>query len=421
MATFIFTNNVNTTLAATVSSGATSITLSSSTNLPASIPAGSYFAITLNDAATRQIFEVMYATAVSGATLTVIRGQEGTTAQSWNTGDFAFSCGSTAGQLASFAQVAAVQANNYNYAADTGAVNALAVALSPSLANPPAGTVIDVLVANTNTGAATLAVNGGTAYAITNRTGAALIAGDLVAGDVATFYRTSSGFAYHPTQGRLINVQTFTSSGTYTPTPGMRSVIVEVQSGGGGGGGTATPSSGQDSISAGGQGGNFGMGRFTAATVGASQAITVGAGGAGGAGGASAGANGSPGGQSSFGTLIVQPGGGFGLGGGLYSSSATVLGSGLTVASSTNCFEVQDGGRVQGGSTVWSGGINLVNLASNGGSSRKSSGTAGSGQANGQDAGGNGGGGGGTNATGSTGPFRGGNGSAGIVIIWEYA
>ncbi len=98
MTTFIFENNVSTTLASALSSTATSITLASSVNLPASIPLGSYFSITLNDAATRNVYEVCYATAISGNTLNVLRGQEGTVAQSWLVGDYAFST-VTAGQM----------------------------------------------------------------------------------------------------------------------------------------------------------------------------------------------------------------------------------------------------------------------------------------------------------------------------------
>ena len=74
MTTFVFANNVNTTLSAPISATATSITLTRSANLPTSIPSGDYFALTLNDAATRSVFEIVYATAISGSTLTVVRG-----------------------------------------------------------------------------------------------------------------------------------------------------------------------------------------------------------------------------------------------------------------------------------------------------------------------------------------------------------
>lgn len=104
MTTFVFANNVNTTLAGAVSNSATSITLSSSANLPSSIPAGSVLVITLNDVATKKNFEIVYATAIAGATLTVLRGQEGTAALAWLTGDFAYSP-PTAGQMLDMGQL----------------------------------------------------------------------------------------------------------------------------------------------------------------------------------------------------------------------------------------------------------------------------------------------------------------------------
>jgi hypothetical protein len=110
MPIFTFVNNLNTTLAGSVSTSAATITLASTANLPASIPAGEVLVVTLNDVATRQNYEVMYATARTGATLTVLRAQEGTAALSWLTGDFVFSP-PTAGQQASFGQIA--EANSW--------------------------------------------------------------------------------------------------------------------------------------------------------------------------------------------------------------------------------------------------------------------------------------------------------------------
>ena len=101
MTSYVFANNINTTLSAGISGSATSITLASSINLPASIPVGKYFVITLSDAATRSNFEIVYATAISGSTLTVLRAQEGTVALSWLAGDYAYSP-PTAGQMESF-------------------------------------------------------------------------------------------------------------------------------------------------------------------------------------------------------------------------------------------------------------------------------------------------------------------------------
>ena len=99
MTAFIFADNVNTSLASGLSSSATSLTLASTANLPSSIPAGFVLAITLNDQATRQSFEIIYATSISGATLSgLMRGQEGTSAQNWLVGDYAWN-GITAGQM----------------------------------------------------------------------------------------------------------------------------------------------------------------------------------------------------------------------------------------------------------------------------------------------------------------------------------
>jgi len=123
MTSFIFANNVNTTLAGSISSSATSITLSSSANLPTSIPSGSVLVLTLNDVATRQVYEIVYATAITGATLTVIRGQDGTSAVAWATNDFAFSP-PTAGQMAAMAQLGApniwTASNTFNNAVTVG-------------------------------------------------------------------------------------------------------------------------------------------------------------------------------------------------------------------------------------------------------------------------------------------------------------
>ena len=89
MTAFVFANYVDTTLAAAVSSTATSLSLSSSANLPVLGP-GEVMPLTLNDAATGLVYEIVYVTAISGTTLTVLRGQEGTAAQNWSSGDYAF-------------------------------------------------------------------------------------------------------------------------------------------------------------------------------------------------------------------------------------------------------------------------------------------------------------------------------------------
>lgn len=90
MAIFLFANDASSTLAAPISPSATSLTLSAGTGAEFPNPsAGQQFGLTLNDAATGLLTEIVYCTARTGDTLTVSRAQEGTVAQSWLAGDLA--------------------------------------------------------------------------------------------------------------------------------------------------------------------------------------------------------------------------------------------------------------------------------------------------------------------------------------------
>lgn len=115
--------------------------------------------------------------------------------------------------------------------------------------------------------------------------------------------------------GALLNVQTFTSSGTYTPTAGTTSIIVEVQAAGGGSGGCVATSASQLSYGGGGGAGTFVKARITSGFSGA--AVTIGSAGAAGA----AGAAGGNGGATSFGSLVSCPGGNGGAAGAAITAS----------------------------------------------------------------------------------------------------
>jgi len=83
----LFTNNAATTLASSISSSATSITVASSTGNIFPSPTGSdYFLVTLQGVSGTPI-EIVKCTARSGDVLTVVRAQESTTASAFTGGD----------------------------------------------------------------------------------------------------------------------------------------------------------------------------------------------------------------------------------------------------------------------------------------------------------------------------------------------
>lgn len=89
--TLLAANNAQTVLAAGISASATSLTVNSGTGslFPAPSDGVSFFKLTLIDAATGQLTEIMHVTARTGDTMTIERGQEGTTARAWSANDIA--------------------------------------------------------------------------------------------------------------------------------------------------------------------------------------------------------------------------------------------------------------------------------------------------------------------------------------------
>lgn len=105
--------------------------------------------------------------------------------------------------------------------------------------------------------------------------------------------------------GRLLNVQIFAASGTYTPTAGTNSIEVELQGAGGASGGAPATGTNQTSAGAGGGAGAWAWNRIVGSIT--SQTVTVGAGGTG-----NSGAYGNAGQASSFGSIVSANGGGGG-------------------------------------------------------------------------------------------------------------
>lgn len=104
--------------------------------------------------------------------------------------------------------------------------------------------------------------------------------------------------------GRLLNIVKMTASGTYTPTAGTKSIIVEAIGGGGASGNLTATASNQNAVSAAGSNGAYAKARYTSGF--SSVSVTVGAGGIVNGGG---GGNGGNGGTTTFGSLLTCPGG----------------------------------------------------------------------------------------------------------------
>ncbi|ELM2220763.1 phage tail protein [Escherichia coli] len=106
--------------------------------------------------------------------------------------------------------------------------------------------------------------------------------------------------------GRWLNTRVFTSSGTYTPTPGTKRIRVTITGGGGGGGGCKAISNNETFFGAGGGAGGTIISIMTPTQN--SYPVTIGAGGAGGV----SATNGTRGGNSVFASLIAPGGAGGG-------------------------------------------------------------------------------------------------------------
>ncbi|WP_198582656.1 tail fiber protein [Escherichia coli] len=207
----------------------------------------------------------------------------------------------------------------------------------------------------------------------------------------------SSGYV-----GRLVNTLVFTSSGTYTPTPGTKRIRVTITGGGGGGGGCKAYSSSETFFGAGGGAGGTIISIMTPTQN--SYPVTIGAGGAGGV----SATNGTSGGNSVFASLIAPGGSGGGK------SGVTNTNGGNGGVPSTGDIRITGGhggdgqsGNIgvsgEGGTSYWGGG---GRAGAGGGVIGKAYGS---------------GGGGAYDAGYSGTSMTGGKGASGICIIEEFA
>jgi hypothetical protein len=203
-------------------------------------------------------------------------------------------------------------------------------------------------------------------------------------------------------------VQTFTSSGTYTPTSGMKYCTIEVVGGGGGGAASNAPGASQCSTGGGGGGGGYARKTVTAATIGASQTVTIGTGGTAG----TAGGGGGTGVTTSVGAIVSATGGVGGTGSGAGANTFPNGGNGGVGSSGDINSYGNAGGNGAGSATYSMGGPGGSSYFGGGSSTTKDNpGVVGNVY---------GGGGSGAGSSASQAGRDGGDGGKGVCIITEY-
>lgn len=328
------------------------------------------------------------------------------------------------------------QDNVFDWLTGVAGINTITATGPIGMAAYAAGQCFRFVAAGANTGAVTLNINSIGAKSITKYGATALAANDIPSGavvevvyDGTQFQLVGNGLStYAPlssptftgtvtlpgnastalqavpkqqldsaiagvTAGRLLRINVFNNSGTWTKQSDVGSIIVHVIGGGGGGG---------SNVGGGGGAGGYSMKFISAASLSASEPVTVGSGGSGGAGGTAN--DGASGGGSSFGAYLSATGGG----GGAQSGGP----GGLPGVGSGGDINLSGGG----GGTGQVSGTYISGIGGNtifGGGGRNTVTTA-SGDNGSVNTGGGGGGGG-------TSYGAGGNGGSGIVIVYVYA
>ena len=420
-------NNATTTIASGISSSATTITVAGATgSLFPSAGGADYFYATLNDSSNN--IEIVKVTSRSGDVMTVVRGQDGTTAQAFVGGD-KFELRPTAAGLA-----AAAEGENIVdlpiAQGGTGADNDLDARINLDAAQDPNsnGFIVrngdhvsvsrsitagaGVTVTNGDGQAGNVEIDNDGVLALTAGTGISITgtnANKTIANDGVTSFNGDTGditFTSDPPQ-----LVVFTSSGTWTKDTGLKAVMVEVI--GAGGGGSTRGTSGKITYyGAGGGGGGYSRKVILAASLGSTETVTVGTGGTAAKTGTTN-TDGGTGGTSSFGSHCSATGGG---GGQKYDAAAPA-----TVASVGGTGGTGSGGdiNVTGSkaadvnSPAGDGAVPALAFGSGGAGSRSTS-SAIVNNSNGNLYGGGGGGGfnSGTNNAGS--------GADGLVLVWEF-
>lgn len=184
--TYQFANNANTILASPINAVVTALQVAAGTGGVFPTPAANQpFLLTLIDAATQAVSEIVLVTQRVADVLTIVRAQEGTTAKAWLGGDI---CANlvTAGTVQNMEQIPQAQAAAHNWAQDTGNINSYVGAYSPPITQRIQGMTLRIKISNNNNGPSTLDIGAGPSPWV-NPDGSNLGSGALIAGGWAEF------------------------------------------------------------------------------------------------------------------------------------------------------------------------------------------------------------------------------------------
>ncbi|EMF7827649.1 TPA: hypothetical protein SO905_004226 [Yersinia enterocolitica] len=401
--TLLSANNASTVLSAGISASATTLTVNTGTGVlfPSPVSGTSFFKLTLVDAATGTLTEIVHVTARTGDTMTIVRGQEGTTNRLWSANDIAANM-MTAGTLDLFAQ---------------------------------SGTLGGAALLNVGTTAGTVAAGNDSritgALQKANNLSEIAAAGSAAQAAAQTNIGVTGGLGAGVI-GRLIAKRSITSTGVIPKATGAKWAIIRAWSAGGGGGGAGrTVTAGNASQGWAGQSGSF-IELLVDVSGLSNYDCSIGLGGTGGAASnVNAGNPGLDGGSTIIAGILSCPGGKGGQPGVLGTTNNTgiaIVGTALPTATLGTILDssVSDigapGAQVGTGpnqSLGCRGGSAPGGLGSVGGQAGRpvDAGTDGTGgNGNGHAAGG----GGGSSVSNTTG-YGGGNGTGGFISIMEFA
>lgn len=218
----LYTNNAGSTLRSSINNTQTSAVLATGGGSLFPNPgAGQAFFLTFTDAATQEVREIVLVTARAGDALTIVRGQQGTTARPWGAGDIAALLW-TEGNAEGLIQPDQFQSGVYAVATSGGSANAITATLNSGLLALPDMMALTVPATAANTGAVNLTLtlqsaSGSTvlpAHAIHKLGNVALSAGDIPAAGYPIELVWSNTFgAYVMTNPAALGVGSLTGGG----------------------------------------------------------------------------------------------------------------------------------------------------------------------------------------------------------------